>query len=101
MLSPVQKIEFMGVLVDSLTLYLALPQDKLRSILRECKCLIANQVTIVQQLAYLPGRLSSPIFTLFRSGGRYESQVFLIQEAIEELQWWEENLMAWKGRALA
>lgn len=91
----------MGVSVDSLTLYFVLLQDKLRSILRECKCLIANPITIVQQLAYLPGRLSSSIFKLFRSGGHYESQVFLIQEAIEELQWWEDNLMAWKGGALA
>lgn len=101
MLSPVQKTEFMGVSVDSLTLYLAVPQDKLRSILRECKCVIANPATIVQQLAYLPGRLSSSIFRPFRLGGHYESQGFLIQEAIEKLQWWEENLMAWKGRALA
>ena len=62
---------------------------------------MSNSVTIVQQLAYLPGRLSSSIFRPFRSGGHYESQVFLIQEAIEELQWWEENLVAWKGRALA
>ena len=36
-----------------------------------------------------------------RSESHYESQVVLNQEAIKELQWWAENLMAWNGRALA
>ena len=87
---PCTEKAFMGVSVDSLILYLALPQDRLSSILRGCKCLTANPVTTVQQLAYLLGRLSSSIFKLFRS-----------EEAIEEIQWWVENLMAWNGRALA
>ena len=117
-LSPVQKIEFLGMTVDSLTLCLALPRDKVRGIRRECESLIANPTTTVRQLAHLLGRLSSSIQAVFpaplyyrylqqakiqalRSGGHYESQVVLNQEAIEELQWWAENLMAWNGRALA
>ena len=117
-LSPVQKIEFLSMTVDSLILCLALPRDKVRSIRRECESLIANPTTTVRQLAHLLGRLSSSIQAVFpaplyyrylqqakiqalRSGGHYESQVVLNQEAIEELQWWAENLMAWNGRALA
>ena len=117
-LSPVQKIEFLGMTVDSLTLCLALPRDKVRGIRRKCESLIANPTTTVRQLAHLLGRLSSSIQAVFpaplyyrylqqakiqalRSGGHYESQVVLNQEAIEELQWWAENLMAWNGRALA
>lgn len=115
---PVQRIEFLGLSVDSVTLCLALPRDKVRSICRECEGLIANPVATVRQLAYLLGRLSSSIQAVFpaplyyrylqqakiqalHSGGHYEFQVFLNQEAIEELQWWAENLMAWNGRALA
>ena len=117
-LSPVQKIEFLGMTVDSLTLCLALPRDKIRGIRRECESLIANPMTTVRQLAHLIGRLSSSIQAVFpaplyyrylqqtkiqalRSGGHYESQVVLNQEAIKELQWRAENLMAWNGRALA
>ena len=117
-LSPVQKIEFLGMTADSLTLCLALPKDKVRGIRRECESLIANPTTTVRQLAHLLGRVSSSIQAVFpaplyyrylqqakiqalRSGGHYESQVVLNQEAIEELQWWAENLMAWNGRALA
>ena len=117
-LSPVQKIEFLVMTVDSLTLCLALPRDKVRGIRRECESLIANPTTTVRQLAHLLGRLSSSIQAVFpaplyyrylqqakiqalRSGGHYESRVVLNQEAIEELQWWAENLMAWNGRALA
>lgn len=117
-LAPVQRIEFLGLSVDSVTLCLALPRDKVRSIRRECEGLIANPVATVRQLAHLLGRLSSSIHAVFpaplyyrylqqakiqalRSGGHYESQVFLNQEAIEELQWWAEHLMAWNGRALA
>ena len=104
--------------VDSVSLCLALPRDKVWSIRRECEGLIANPVTTVRQLAHLLGRLSSSIQAVFPAplyyhylqqakiqalqlGGHYESQVFLNQEAIEELQWWAENLMAWNGRALA
>ena len=117
-LSPVQETEFLGMTVDSLTLCLALPGDKVRSIRRERECLIANPTTTVRQLAHLLGGLSSSIQAVFpaplyylylqqakiqalRSGGHYESQVVLNQEVIEELQWWEENQMAWNGRALA
>ena len=117
-LTPVQTIEFLGMSVDSVTLCLALPRDKVRSIRRECEGLIANPVTTVRQLAHLLGRLSSSIQAVFpaplyyhypqqakiqalRSGGHCESQFFLNQEAIKELQRWAENLMAWNGRAIA
>lgn len=117
-LAPVHKIEFLGLSVDSVTLCLALPRDKVTSICRECEGLIANPVATVRQLAHLLGRLNSSIQAVFpaplyyrclqqakiqalHSGGHYESQVYLNQEAIEELQWWAENLMAWNGSALA
>ena len=64
-LSPVQEIEFLGMTVDSLTLCLALPRDKVRSICRECECLIANPTTTVRQLAHLLGHLSSSIQAVF------------------------------------
>ena len=110
---PVQKIEFFGITVDSLTLCLALPRDKVRRIHRECECLTANPTTTVRQLAHLLGRLSSSIQAVFpallyyrylqqakiqalRSGGHYESQVVLNQEAIEELDR-EPNGLEWEG----
>ena len=117
-LSPVQKIEFLSMTVDLLTICLALSRDKVRSIRRECECLRANPTTTVRQLAHLLGPLSSSIQAVFpvplyyrylqqakiqaiRLGGHYESQLVLNQEAIEELQWWAENLKDWNGRALA
>lgn len=103
-LTPVQIIEFLGMSVDSVSLCLALPRDKVRSIRRECEGLIANPITTVRQLAHLLGRLSSSLQAVFPAphyyrylqqakiqalqlGGHYESQVFLNQEAIEESQW--------------
>ena len=88
--------------MDSVTLCRVLPRDKVRSIRRECEGLIANPVATVRQLAHLLGRLSSSIQAVFpaplyyrylqqakiqvlRSGGHNESQVFLNQEAKEEL----------------
>jgi len=52
-LAPVHKIEFLGLSVDSVTLCLALPRDKVTSICRECEGLIANPVATVRQLAHL------------------------------------------------
>ena len=103
--------------MDSVTLCRVLPRDKVRSIRRECEGLIANPVATVQQLAHLLGRLSSsrsiqavfpaPLYYRYlqqakiqalRSGGHYESQVFLNQEAIEELQWRAEPYgLEWEG----
>ena len=102
-LTLVQTIEFLGLSVNSVALCFALPRDKVRSIRRECEALITNPVTTVRQLAHLLGRLSSSIQAVFpaplyyrylqqakiqalRMGGHYKSQVFLNQEAIEELQ---------------
>ena len=117
-LSPVQKIEFLGMTVDSLTVCLALSRDKVRSIRREYECFIANPTTTVRQISTSPRS-----FELFHSssvpfptvlplpatgkdtgapiGRPLRAPVVLNQEAIEELQWWAENLMAWNGRALA
>ena len=60
-LAPVQRIQFLGLSVDSVTLCLALPRDKVGSIRRECEGLIANPVATVRQLAHLLGWLSSSI----------------------------------------
>ena len=45
--------------------------------------------------------LQQAMIQALRWEGHYESQVFLNQEAIEELQWLADNLMFWNGRDLA
>ena len=60
-----QRIDFLGLSVDSVTLCLALLRGKVRSIRKVCEGLIANPVATVRQLAHLLGRLSSFIQAVF------------------------------------
>ena len=57
---PSPQIEFLGFLVDSTTMSLASPHEKIRKIQRECqKALTVSSLTL-RKLASLIGLLSSP-----------------------------------------
>lgn len=56
---------FLGFAVDSLTLSLALPRDKLRKVRKKCQHLLDSPLVSVQQLAKLLGRLTSTIQAVF------------------------------------
>ena len=58
-------MEFLGFVVDSLTLSLALPRDKVRKVSKECQHLIDSSLVSVQQLAKLLGHLTSTIPAVF------------------------------------
>ena len=116
-LVPATTMEFLGFVVDSLTLSLALPRDKVRKVRKECQHLIDSPLVSVQQLAKLLGHLTSTIQAVFpgplnfrqlqseknrayQQSLTYESLTPLSPQAKEELVWWRENLEAWNGKAL-
>ena len=116
-LSPVQSIEFLGCLINSVTFQISLPKDKVKSIKRECSKVLANQSITVRELARLLGKLSASIQAVFPAPlhyrslqavkkqtlakqGSYESPVIWSPAALEELKWWRDHLAAWNGKAL-
>ena len=116
-LLPVQKIEFLGLLIDSRAMTLSLPEEKVLDIQNRCTQLISNPQTLVIELtrligklsftaqAVLPGRLQHRYLQLqqieaLRLTQSYQSKVVLNLQSLEELQWWKENLSLQNGRPL-
>ena len=116
-LVPSTQMEFLGFVVDSLTLSLALPRDKIRKVRKECQTLLDSPLVTVRQLAKLLGHLTSTIQAVFPGplhfrhlqseknralvhSQTYDSATPLCPQAKEELVWWRDNLEAWNGKAL-
>ena len=116
-LTPATEMEFLGFLVNSVTLTLSLPRDKIRKVRKECQEVMESPQNTIRQLTKLLGLLSSTIqavfpaplyfrhlqevknaaFALDRS---YDSLISLSPLALEELTWWRDNLEAWNGKGL-
>ena len=116
-LIPSKEMEFLGFLVGSQTMALALPWEKIRKVKKECQHLLDLQVVIVRELAKVLGHLTSTIQTVFPAPlhfrylqedknkaldlhHTYEHSIPLTTQAKEELVWWRDNLEAWNGKAL-
>ena len=114
-LIPAIKMEFLGFVVNSLNLTLALPRDKIRKVKKECQGIIDCPQITKRQLAKLLGFLTSTIQAVFPAplhlqevknkvfslSQGYDSPVQLSPPALEELIWWRNNLEAWNGKSLA
>ncbi|EDO28726.1 predicted protein [Nematostella vectensis] len=94
-----------------------LPRDKVRKIRQRCQQLIDNPQTTVRELSKFLGLLSSSIQAVppaplhyrylqeaknkaLRTLQSYEATVLINQDALQEVTWWRDNLLAWTGKAL-
>ncbi len=116
-LEPSQIIEFLGFEINSQTLTILLPRDKIRKIRKKCLDLLDNPNTSVRELSKFLGLLTSSIQAIFpaplhyrnlqfaknqalRQSQSYETIVHLSYQAVQEIQWWRDHLIAWNGRAI-
>ena len=117
LLVPSKEMEFLGFLINSQTMTLALPREKIRKVTKECQHLLELQVVTVRELAKVLGHLTSTIQAVFPAPlhfrhlqenknkaldlrHTYEHSFPLTTQAKEELVWWRDNLQAWNGKAL-
>ena len=117
--TPAQRIEYLGLLVDSTTLHLSLPGEKLHHIRSEIDQITMKSSPITaRQLAQIIGKLHAasqavlpaPLFyrslqgdlqrALNSSSQNYNSLLTLSQPAQEELAWWQDKSSHWNGKAL-
>lgn len=116
--TPSQQIEYLGLLVNSSTLQLSLPGEKLHNIRLEIGQMRQKPHITARQLAQLIGKLQAasqavfpaPLFyrslqgdlqsALSTSQQDYNSLLSLSLPAQEELAWWQEKLALWNGKAL-
>ena len=116
-LTPVIEIEFLGLVINSVNMTLALPQEKVLDIQNKCAQLIASPKTTIMELtkllgklsftaqAVLPGRiqcryLQQQQIQAVREANSYQTKVKLNQQSLTELKWWKENLLLQNGKPL-
>ena len=114
-LLPSQSLEYLGLLVDSVALSLALPSDKVLSMLEMCRRSLSKGVVSLHDLSSLIGNFSWAIPTIpfaqahYRHLQRlyiYHSKSFnydlsryvaLSSSARDDIRWWLENLSSSNG----
>ena len=116
-MTPVQEIQFLGMIVNSKVMIICLPQKKLQSIKQMCQDIYQNAETTVLELTKVLGQLKSTILAIvpaklhcrflqqqqiqvLKKNGSYESRVLLNKESQLELLWWVKNIEICNGRTL-
>ena len=105
----------MGLMVDSETMKLRLPEEKVQLISTKCSQTLAKDVITAQWLASVIGRLSAArpavlpaplhlwhlqyqLIQTLKASGSFKSPVTLNQDSRDELMWWIHQLHLWNGR---
>ena len=117
MLNPVQKIEFLGLEIDSVAMKLSLPQRKVEEIVQMSQNALNNKITL-RELTQLIGKLTSTVQAILpaklqirflqqiqikalRKSLAYESLITLDLQAKDELSWWMTNMKMYNGMPLS
>ena len=104
-LEPTQELEYLGMLINSNTMELSLPQTKLHDIQSRCKQMLAQDTTTVHKLAQLIGTLTATMQAIhpgplyYREmqmlktkqllhSQTYSAKITLTPKCREELRWW-------------
>ena len=117
LLSPTQEIEFLGMIVNSQTMEIKLPGQKIKMIRLEARQMLDHPQPTAQRVSQLLGKLNAtspalqmtPLFccsvqsclkqALAPNPLNYQAVVNLSDQALEDLKWWEQHLSRWMGGA--
>ena len=114
---PTQKIEFLGMVVDSVEMTLSLPEEKVIARRKQCSEMLEREKVPLRELSKLVGRLSASMLAILpaplqyrglqrqqifelKEQGSYDHLVELTVEVKEEINWWLCNLDLYNGRSL-
>ena len=116
-LTPCHQIQFLGVEIDSITMTISLPLQKKEQIILQCKNILNHSGVSLRQLTQLIGRLLSTAIAILPAPLQYRAlqcqqilelaekqnfhaRIVLSGEVRAEIQWWIENLMLSKRKAI-
>ena len=117
MIVPCHRIEYLGMIVDSVRRELQLPTEKITKIQLQCQSVLQKEATSVHRLAQLIGTLTStmqaiqpgPLYfrelQMLKTKRLLESQTYgakvkLTPGCKEELRWWILHMKTWNGKAI-
>jgi uncharacterized membrane protein YgcG len=114
--TPSQVMEFLGLMVNSLSLSVALPEEKVQSIILLCSEARAGTEVSARDLAVILGKLAWATFAIpfaqahyrsiqslyipYAKRGDMKAKVELTEAAIRDLDWWLNNLVGANGKSL-
>ena len=115
LLSPTQMIEYLGLQINSTSMAILLPQEKVRNIIQTCEAAMEQAKVSVRDLSRLIGRMTATTMVVlpaplcyqnlqrlknhaFARSLSFETEVTLDQPAKDELKWWIQELQKWNGR---
>ena len=113
----VQRIEFLGFIIDSRKMTLELPTAKVAVIRKGCKAMLRKPMVSVQEMAHLIGMMVATKLAVLpaqlycralqmqkieglRRHHSYLSQLALNAQSQKELNWWIDNLKQWSSRTI-
>lgn len=117
-LEPRRTMDFLGFQVDTSSMELKLPGDKIKNIRGDVRRILAVDQVTALEVSRLLGKMDTitkaitmaPLFyrklqaelqqALNASCQDYKTVLYVSNEAREELQWWTAHLMNWNGRSL-
>ena len=117
MLNPVQQIEFLGFVIDSVSMKVSLPDDKVQKIQTKCQEMLNAKTVTVRALAKLIGKVAASVqailpgplhyrqlqilkaYGLKQGNQSYETEVTLSAECKAEIRWWMAKIAQWNGRS--
>ena len=116
-LDPSQEIKFLGFTVNSKTMELNLPGEKIKKIRAEASKVLQSDTVSALALSLLIGKMNAatqaiPMAPLYyrnlqtclrealQEDQSYSSTTVLRKEAREELEWWSNHFTQWNGRSL-
>ena len=116
-LTPLPRLEFLGMIVDSHLMTISLPEGKVRDLLSKCKEMTSNPSISLRELSQLIGKLNATrpavteaplqlrglqqnLISAQRLNLSYEDPLVLNKEGLLEIQWWIKNLTIAKSRPI-
>ena len=117
-IEPAQSVEFLGFVVNAVTMELSLPAEKLKKIRAESRKLLEAGQVSARALSRLIGKMNAanqvippaPLFyrnlqmdlaaALRGSDQDYESSLTLSLDSKEELIWWDTRMSKWNGKSI-
>ena len=88
-MEPGHQIEFLGLTVNSNTMSLSVPQDKIAKVQKECRHMLNRGVASAQELSHLIGLLSSLIWAVLPAPLHYRALQRLKHRALTSLGSWD------------
>lgn len=118
MLSPNTRVEYLGFVIDSVTMTVTLPERKRDTLIAECSKLLAARPQSIRSVATVIGLMvaalsavdygalhyrsleSEKIQALKQNKGDYEGTMTLGPDSLDDLQWWIANV-AYASRVIS